>query len=77
MLRRLVTATQTHSSVHRNFATMKLSNLSNTLGLVSLFCAFTSAGITIGEMPYQVQVGEWYDVEYSSDRNYVSSLLLI
>jgi hypothetical protein len=56
---------------------MKLSNLSNTLGLVSLFCAFTSAGITIGEMPYQVQVGEWYDVEYTSDRNYVSSLLLI
>lgn len=77
MLRRLVAATQTHSSVHRNFATMKLFNLAHTLGLVSIFYAFTSARITIGEMPYQVQVGEWYDVEYTSDRNYVGSLLLI
>ena len=56
---------------------MKLFNLAHTLGLVSIFYAFTSARITIGEMPYQVQVGEWYDVEYTSDRNYVSSLLLI
>lgn len=56
---------------------MKLFNLPNTLGLVSIFCALTYARITISEMPSEVQVGEWYDVEYTSDRNYVSSLNLI
>jgi hypothetical protein len=56
---------------------MKLFNLPNDLGLLSLFCASTSAGITISEMPYQVHVGSLYEVEYTSDRNYVSSVLLV
>lgn len=56
---------------------MKFFNLANGLGLVSLFFAFTSAGITISEMPYQVHVGLLYEVEYTSDRNHVSSVLLV
>lgn len=56
---------------------MKFFNLPNGLGLVSLLCAFPSAGITISEMPYQLQVGLFYNVEYTSDRNYASSLILI
>ena len=55
---------------------MKLFNLPNALGLLSLFCTLSSAGITISEIPSEVQVGEWYCVEYSSDRKYVSSCIV-
>jgi len=52
---------------------MKLFNIPSALSLFSLFCTLSSAGIKISEIPSEVQVGEWYDVEYFSDRKYVSS----
>ena len=75
MIQRSPTAAQIYSFTDRDSTTMKLFNLPNTLGLVSFFCALSSAGgITFGEFPSQVKVGEWYTVEYSSDRKYVRSL---
>jgi hypothetical protein len=54
---------------------MKLFSLSGALGFASLFSALASATITIEDLPSAVRVGRRYDVKYSSDRDYVSSIL--
>jgi hypothetical protein len=74
VLQGLSSSLQTYIFIGHDSTTMKLFNLPNALGLVSSFCALTSAGITMKDFPSEVQVGEWYYVEYASDRNYVSSL---
>ena len=51
---------------------MKLLNLPTTIGLASLLYSSVFAKITFTEMPAVVQVGELYEVEYISDREYVS-----
>jgi hypothetical protein len=51
---------------------MKLLNLPITIGFASLLSTLVSAKITFTEMPATVQVGELYEVEYTSDREYVS-----
>jgi hypothetical protein len=54
---------------------MKLFSFSSALGFASLFSALASATITIEDLPSAVRVGRRYDVKYSSDRDYVSSIL--
>jgi hypothetical protein len=54
---------------------MKSFNLSTALGFASLFTSLASATITIEDLPSVVKVGQWQNVKYSSDRDYVSSML--
>jgi hypothetical protein len=51
---------------------MKLPTLATIFTLISIFTSFTTAKITIEDLPPILQAGSWYDVKYTSDRDYVS-----
>lgn len=52
---------------------MKLPTLTTIFGLTSLFTSFTTATIAIKDLAPTLKAGSWHDVQYSSDRDYVSS----